>query len=118
MVGAPYLHIFVFRHLKCEPLRQHDHGTGRGEMLYPPELAGSLRFVDRDVDFILQGVASRERAHGYVLFLEVAVERSFATNGGSHIDGVSGGSVYGGAIRLVYPHQRDVRGFLSCGIAE
>jgi hypothetical protein len=53
-----------------------------------------------------------------MLFFQVAVEWSLAGYGGRHVDRVRDGRIYRGASGFMYTDQRDVRGFVGCGITE
>ena len=118
MVWAPHLDILILGHLKRETFRQHDERAWRREMLCPPKLARSLSLIDSDVYLIFQRVAGGEGPHGHMLFLQVAVEGSLAGDCGRHIHRIGGRRVHRGAIRLMHPHQRNVRRLIGCRITE
>ena len=118
VVGAPDLDVFVGGNFEGEDFGRDDVGAGRGEMVGSPELARGFGLVDGDEEIVLEGVADGEGANGDVLLFEVAVEGSFAGDGGGHVDGVGGGRVDGRAVGLVDADELDGGGFVGGGVAE
>ena len=118
VVGAPDLDVFIGGSFEGEGFSKDDEGAGRGEVVRAPELARSFRFVDGDEEIVLEGVTDGEGTDGDVFFFEVAVEGSFAGDGGGHVDGIGGRRINGGAVELVDADELDGGGFVSGSVAE
>ncbi len=118
MVGTPDLNVLIGGDPEGEDLGENDRSAGSREVVDTPELARGLGFVDGELDIVFESVARRKRPDGKVFLLQVAVERRFTGDGGSHIDSVGGRRVDGCPVGFVYADELDERNFVGGGIGE